>query len=346
MSVFQNIKKTIEFFVNVPLFIQGKLKHSKTVLLLSPQYLNYGDHIIALSEAEYIKKFSGELPLDINYTFFDFWKKSAKKAVRKDDILWVTGGGYIGDLWPDSHNSVEKIIETFPDNVIVFAPQTTFFSDVESERAKGFLKKIEEHGKCVFFSREENTYNLLKSMGIDSVVAPDFAFFKEIDFTAPSEEKYISFCIRDDVESVLSPEKARELRKQLEKYGKPFRDILMAKEHCEIPAWSRSFFVKQKLKEYSKSSVVITDRLHGMVFCCVCGVPCVALDNKSKKISGVYNWIKELDYIEYVDSVEKVESAVEKVLKHSDKNANKKKYQILQKTLCDKYDSVFKEYIK
>ena len=153
MSIFLKIKKIIEFFVNVPLFVKSGLKHSKTVLLLSPQYLNYGDHIIAQSEIEYIKKFTGKAPLDGNYTFFELWGDKAKNTIKKDDVLWVTGGGYIGDLWPESHNMVEKIIEMFPDNVIVFAPQTTFFEDIKSDNARKFLKKVNFHGKCVFFSR-------------------------------------------------------------------------------------------------------------------------------------------------------------------------------------------------
>lgn len=345
MSIFLKIKKAIEFFVNIPLFVKSGMKHSGTVLLLSPQYLNYGDHIIARSEIEYIKKVSGKAPLDFNYTFFDLWGDKVKNNIKKEDVLWITGGGYVGDLWPKSHNTVEKIIEMFPENIIVFAPQTTFFEDVDSDGAKRFLEKVNSHGKCVFFSREENTFKLLRNMGVESVMAPDFALFSQVSDCAWSDE-YIAFCIRNDIESVVSEKRRKELEMKLKKYNKPFHNILMAKQHCEIPAWSRGFFIKKKMKEYSCSSVVITDRLHSMVFCCLCGVPCVALDNKSKKISGVYEWVKELDYIEYVDSFEMVEVTVSKVIQFNNKEKNRSQFEKLQKKFYSKFDSVFKEYVK
>lgn len=38
---------------------------------------------------------------------------------------------------------------------------------------------------------------------------------------------------------------------------------------------------------------MVTDRLHGMIFAYLAGTPCVFLDNKTKKVSGVYNtWLK------------------------------------------------------
>lgn len=345
MSVFLKFKKTVEFFVNIPLFMKSGLKHSGTVLLLSPQYLNYGDHIIAQSEFEYIKKVSGKAPLDVNYTFFESWEDKVKSTIKKDDVLWVTGGGYIGDLWPESHNMVERVLEIFPENIIVFAPQTTFFEGVNSESAKRFLEKVNSHGKCIFFSREKNTFDLLGDLGVKSVMTPDFALFSQIDDSDWCDE-YIAFCIRADLESVISEKERKTLENNLKKYNKPFHHILMAKQHCEIPAWSRGFFIKRKMKEYSRSSVVITDRLHSMVFCCLCGVPCVALDNKSKKISGVYEWVKELDYIEYVDSFELVEAAVSKVIQFSNKGENRKKFEELQKKFYSKYDPIFKEHVK
>lgn len=60
--------------------------------------------------------------------------------------------------------------------------------------------------------------------------------------------------------------------------------------------------VQAKLEEFSNAKLVITDRLHGMVFSALAGTPCIAIDNVSKKVSGVYNWISYLDYIKVVES--------------------------------------------
>ena len=37
-----------------------------------------------------------------------------------------------------------------------------------------------------------------------------------------------------------------------------------------------------------------------MIFSAVTGTPCLAMDNINKKVSGVYEWIKTLDYIQCV----------------------------------------------
>ena len=44
--------------------------------------------------------------------------------------------------------------------------------------------------------------------------------------------------------------------------------------------------------------MLVTDRLHGMIFSYLVGTPCIVLDNKTKKVSGVYNsWLSKTDLI-------------------------------------------------
>ena len=57
----------------------------------------------------------------------------------------------------------------------------------------------------------------------------------------------------------------------------------------------------KKLDEFRKSKLVVTDRLHGMLFAAITGTPCIALGNSSGKVKGVYDWLTHLDYIQYVD---------------------------------------------
>ena len=39
-----------------------------------------------------------------------------------------------------------------------------------------------------------------------------------------------------------------------------------------------------------------------MIFSAISEVPCVVFDNQNGKVRGVYEWMKELPYIRYVDS--------------------------------------------
>src|SRR5699024_1734022 len=59
----------------------------------------------------------------------------------------------------------------------------------------------------------------------------------------------------------------------------------------------RKKYLERKFKEFSTSKLVVTDRLHGMIFSLITGTPCIAFDNISKKVSGVYEWFKDTGYI-------------------------------------------------
>ena len=54
----------------------------------------------------------------------------------------------------------------------------------------------------------------------------------------------------------------------------------------------RTKAVNEKLLEISSYGFVITDMLHCMISCVITNTPCIAIDNISGKIGGVYEWIK------------------------------------------------------
>ena len=57
--------------------------------------------------------------------------------------------------------------------------------------------------------------------------------------------------------------------------------------------------VIDKLQEFSTARLVITDRLHGMVFAAITGTACIAFRNYNYKIEGTYEWIEYLQYIQF-----------------------------------------------
>ncbi|HLS30591.1 MAG TPA: polysaccharide pyruvyl transferase family protein, partial [Flavobacteriaceae bacterium] len=57
--------------------------------------------------------------------------------------------------------------------------------------------------------------------------------------------------------------------------------------------------LKQRTEELNKiwtafrsAELVITDRLHGMIFCYITGTPCVVFQNNNHKVRETYDWIK------------------------------------------------------
>ena len=68
-----------------------------------------------------------------------------------------------------------------------------------------------------------------------------------------------------------------------------------------VPAEVREFEVERKFDEFRRARLVITDRLHGMIFAAITGTPCIALNNSSGKVEGVWSlWLRHLDYVKFV----------------------------------------------
>ena len=80
--------------------------------------------------------------------------------------------------------------------------------------------------------------------------------------------------------------------------------------------------------EFAGAKLVITDRLHGMVFCAITGTPCIVVDSKSPKVRGCYEWIKNLDYIRFVDDTAQISEEFQKIPKqeHRYDNSHLMKY--------------------
>ena len=71
------------------------------------------------------------------------------------------------------------------------------------------------------------------------------------------------------------------------------------------------------MDEFCSSKLVITDRLHAMIFAAITETPCVVILSKSHKVKGVYQWIKHLNYIKLVENLDTLKQSVEEVLQVS-----------------------------
>ena len=79
---------------------------------------------------------------------------------------------------------------------------------------------------------------------------------------------------------------------------------------AKVSTKDREKEVLTKLSEVSKGRLLITDRLHAMIFAAITGTPCLAFDNATHKVRGVYRWINKLDYIRLARDDESIEEQV------------------------------------
>jgi exopolysaccharide biosynthesis predicted pyruvyltransferase EpsI len=97
----------------------------------------------------------------------------------------------------------------------------------------------------------------------------------------------------------------------------------------------REYEVKKVCSMLASKEVIITDRLHCMVLCALVGTPCIALDNISAKISGVYTWINELSYIEVIETEDKIATALRNVLTDIDLEKMEKVFDTLSQAFVN-----------
>ena len=113
----------------------------------------------------------------------------------------------------------------------------------------------------------------------------------------------ILFCFRDDQEKALSDGDIKELVKKLEIQGFACsKTSMIYSRHITAGMWEE--VVRKKMSEISSAKLLITDRLHGMIFAALTQTPCIVFGNNHHKVLGVYQWLKELNYIQFVSSVD------------------------------------------
>ena len=289
-------------------------------LLNIPSHGNLGDHLISVAEQVFLSTYfpakrvepvtSADLFFSISFALAD---------VKKDDILCVTGGGFMGSLYAEEKRFL-KIIDKFPDNKIVFFPQSFYYApSKDRQRMIERAAKVYGRHKSLFVAaRDNNSYSLLRNelmpgaAGRISLV-PDIALFLHPAFRHSREG--VLYCIRNDAESLPSNASiVNEIKSSLSEKGFSgrFVDTYVSRS---IPLDKEADEVSIMLEEFAKAKLVVTDRLHGMIFAVITDTPVIVLDNVTGKVRQLYDMcLKDLPFVKFVNDSSNVESCIDGVL--------------------------------
>ena len=120
----------------------------------------------------------------------------------------------------------------------------------------------------------------------------------------------IIFCFRKDIEKVIDDSKKEKLINKVLDITKirkiKYMDtVITNKKEYSYKEAKKEF--NKLVKEFASSKLVVTDRLHGMVIAYITGTPCIAINNLSGKVKGVYETIEENNNIIFIDNIEDLE---------------------------------------
>ena len=303
--------------------IQSLTSGKRVFVIGTPCHGNLGDHAIAIAEERFIgEALPGYTYVEIEMPFYRKCKDKLKKIVRPEDLIVVSGGGWMGNQWFHNEVVIREIVQAYQENAVMIFPQTIYYEpSEETEKMIADARKIYgAHPNLLLCLRDEKSYLFAKENGFGSCIyVPDIALFeKRDDFGLPRED--VLFCIRYDREKSVPETLWEELRTFVQEQGKGVRytTTIIGK----VSPDKRESAFSKKLLEFSRAKLIVTDRLHAMIFAAVTGTPCVAFDNTSKKVSGVYQWLTELPYITCVEEAEKAREAIREMLKIDDASLN------------------------
>ena len=93
--------------------------------------------------------------------------------------------------------------------------------------------------------------------------------------------------------------------------------------------------LKRKFNEFKSAKLIVTDRLHGMVFAAITGTNCIVINSKSPKMKGCYDWIKDLDYIAFIDDVENIDKIIDNFPDYPHEYDNKEFVKAIDKMISE-----------
>lgn len=294
----------------------------RIIILCVPRHGNRGDIAISLAERELLtRNFPGHVLIELPGDFCASYSHLITKNLNSRDILMTNGGGYFGSLWRNEMLNALKITSNFPHNRIIIMPQTWYYFDNEQGRNEleydrvAFAKFTDLH----VFARDRNSYELIhrdnlypNAKSVNHV--PDMVLSMDFMNLAPEKRSGVLVCLRPDPEKVMGNQQQNEI------YARLLRDFARvgffstnpAQSPVKIHDWEEA--LNDLLKRVAGAELVVTDRLHGMIFAAITGTPCVAFDNRTGKVHSVHEWISDCEYIQICGGLDEFGGAVKKAL--------------------------------
>lgn len=279
-------------------------------LLDYPAYNNIGDSAIWLGQREALGEIFKKNPCYVASQ--QDYKKDIHTFCKKG-IIFINGGGNFGDLWPNHQIFRLRLLEDYPDRKIVQLPQSIHFSGTKLlEKTK---ITIGNHKDFYLYVRDQNSFDFAtKEFDCPVYLAPDAAHCIR-SYISETPKHEIFSLVRTDKESSIP-----NLHDLLLSYGS-VSDWENIDEHfyknegmldsffrrhaqykfpsSKLMMWYRARIYDRRAKKavekgtrlLSQGKLVISDRLHAHIICCLMGKHHISIDNANGKVGRyIHKW--------------------------------------------------------
>lgn len=284
----------------------------EVALVNFPDHGNPGDPAIWLGT----RRLLADLGVRVRHSvaWWDFDPDLLRRRVGTAPVL-INGGGNFGDLYRGQQSTRESVLRSLDRNPVIQLPQSIHFREPENERAMAAL--LAAHPDVTVMVRERAAEAVARDrLGVRPVLSPDHALALGAQRRSgpvttpilwlarrPGDPEHVAYDepsgpdVRriEWLEGVPEAEAGwnawgrallridRGTRRRWEDDG-PSAVLQRVASTTFAPLARR--WVQRGLRLLSSADVVVTDKLHGHIFCALLGIPHVVLDNSYGKVSA------------------------------------------------------------
>lgn len=306
-----NPLRILEAKFSIYSIIKGKSfersRESRTCyIFLAADYGNLGDVAITYAQKQILKKWYpdyeiAEVPAGKTLSYIH----DIKKNIKPDDIITVVGGGNMGDMYGDIELLRLMIVDSFRSNKVILFPQTMDYS--HSNNASWLLKRscriYSNHPDLLMMAREKISYIKMKRWypTVNVILKPDVVMTLD-ERQDVRREDILTLCLRKDKEKKDNTYTLDQILTQLDELNlnvEEYDTHIGGNRYSEEEKYGQ---LEKIWAQFRKSKLVITDRLHGMVFAYITGTPALILPNSNFKVKGCHEWIKDCGNIKLIET--------------------------------------------
>lgn len=287
------------------------------ILLDTPTHGNLGDHAIVMAEQQILFK-KKRTYTELTAGQINFNEKWFARVTPSKKTILINGGGFLGSIWPVEEERFRRILRAFGKNKIIVFPQTVTF-DLETEKGQKYFEESRKiystHKNLTVFVREKKSFKFMNQYmpGVNTVLVPDIVTYLDLELDE-GDRNGVLFCMRSDREKNVKDEEFAQIYALIKrKYSAQQIEYIDTVITKTVSINERESEVRKKLTQFKNAKLVITDRLHGMIFAAITNTPCIAMGNSNGKVKGVYEWIADNKYVIYVDGMKEFVTALDRL---------------------------------
>lgn len=293
-----------------------------------PTYNNLGDQMIGFAQKLFFRRnFPQLLYIEITEPQTDQAIAELKKQLRKSDMIGFIGGGNIGSYYLKHERARRKVFATFVGNLTISFPQSVNFDETSRQGQRELGLSQEAYSKnpnLTLCARETQTFRRFQRYFDNDVIFTGDMVLSLDPLPGNGARDGVLMIMRHDDEKVTGDDLLDKITNVLENSGRAVHQTDTVVPHkaedgqeddpskTTLKLNERWQLFTHKLDEIRAAKVVVTDRLHGMIFAVITQTPVLVFDNNYGKASTSYNnWFADLNYVKQIN-----DTSPENVLKN------------------------------